>query len=640
MFTAVGCTGEEETEPEGPSYLPEAICTPGTRWQPGVISFTEATADWQLDALGVEGVRLNAVDFDGDGWTDLLVRHSGTAADDFGSEGARVTWLLRNTGEGTFEDVTQTSGFKMTRTEADPNLGRPGEVVAFADVDNDGDLDAYTGLAEPSPNTQSETSEIMLNQGDGTFVLGPADSALRRDSGDVPAGASFVDVDRNGLVDLWVSQNSISYAPQQDMLYAGDGTGRFTDVTAALGLTSEPWNLIATLNEGLAHTNAWSALACDLNGDGNPELLAGSYGRAPNHLWQGTGPENGSLFVNRSVASGYAYDHRTDWSDNESARCHCQLHPTDEDCAGVPPPEYIQCNSDDDAFRWNHQSDRQPYRLGGNSGCSVCADIDNDGSMDLLTTELRHWDVGESSDMSELLFNDGAHDVVFQRPGREATGLVRDHLVDVGWNEGDMTGAAEFDFDNDSWPDLYIGSSDYPLVRGLLYHQEAPGQFVEVPYVEGIDHQRSHGIAVADFDRDGDVDVVVGYSAFRCDEFCYPSKVPRMFENIAGQGGNWVQLALEGGQGTNRAAIGARVQVTNEQGVTQTREIGGGHGHYGAQHDLTLHFGLGASCSATVTVRWPDAALSEQTFEVVSGYRFRVVQGSLPEVVDVEPAEP
>ena len=60
--------------------------------------------------------------------------------------------------------------------------------------------------------------------------------------------------------------------------------------------------------------------------------------------------------------------------------------------------------------------------------------------------------------------------------------------------------------------------------------------------------------------------------------------------------------------------------------------MGGGHGHYGAQHDLTLHFGLGTSCRAQVVVRWPDAAFSEQSFELVSGYRFVVEQGQEPAV--------
>ena len=64
--------------------------------------------------------------------------------------------------------------------------------------------------------------------------------------------------------------------------------------------------------------------------------------------------------------------------------------------------------------------------------------------------------------------------------------------------------------------------------------------------------------------------------------------------------------------------------------MKQTQEVGGGHGHYGIQHDTTLHFGLGAACSATVTVRWPDRTLTTQTFTLESGLRYRLLQGESP----------
>jgi hypothetical protein len=437
-----------------------------------------------------------------------------------------------------------------------------------------------------------------------------------------------VDVDRNGLVDLFVAHGG---DPLQDMLLGGDGLGNFWDVTAVAGLTTQGWLDPAVIDAAQAHSRAWSSAACDLNGDGNPELMAASYGRAPNHLWLGVGQAPMVTFQNHSIASGYAFDDRTDWSDNESARCYCMLTPNAEGCAGVPEPEYIQCNSTADAFRWNHDTDRSLYRLGGNSGTTVCGDVDNDGDMDLLTTEIVHWDVGSSSDPSELLLNDGA--ATFSRPGNDVTGLTRTHDI-ISWNDGDIT-AAIFDFDNDGWQDVYIGSTDYPGARGLLYHQWGPGQFAPVPLEDGIDHTRSHGIAVADFDRDGDLDVVVGHSRARCEDDCYPTPQVRMFENVSAQG-NWVQLTLEGGPYTNRSAIGARVTVTTPDGVSRTQEVGGGHGHYGIQHDLTLHFGLGANCEADVTVRWPDAELSSQTVKVVSGYRFALTQGEDPVVAGTE----
>lgn len=648
----VGCSDASDTGPTGaggggagggPGVEP--ICVDGgTRWASGTVAFQETTAAWAL--IGVEGTRLNAVDFDGDGYPDLVVRRGPSQPDDFSPAPAccadqscggeetcpvRQTWLLRNTGQGTFEDVTESSGIVAPRAGGDPAEGRPGSVYAFADVDNDGDLDAYVGRVPDQSVTSAETSEILLNDGDGTFSLGPADTGPRVVTFDHPAGAVFVDYDRNGLVDLFIPQNTFNQSPLQDRLFWGEGTGMFVDVTEGVGMATKAWSAVSDLNAGLAHTVAWGGVACDLNGDGFAELMASSYGRSPNHLWQARGPLGSVGFDNRSVASGYAFDHRVDWSDNESARCHCLLNPGDDDCDGVPAPMLIQCNQQSDAFRWNHASDREPYRLGGNTGATLCADLDNDGHMDLLTTEIVHWDVGSSSDPSEILFNTGEAEVAFERPGNEVTGLTREHAM-VDWNDGDITGAI-FDFDNDGWLDVYIGSTDYPGAKGLLYRQVGPRSFVAVPGAEGIDHNRSHGAAVADFDRDGDLDLVVGHSRARCSgaSDCYPTMQVRLFENVM-PSGNWFQIRLEGAPGTNRSAIGARVTVKSEGGVTQTQEVGGGFGHYGAQQDLVLHFGLAESCRAEVTVRWPNAELTEETFELVSGYRFFVRQGEEPVV--------
>lgn len=590
--------------PGDPSECPASAPYDGT-----ADAFRDASSDWGLDALELGGVRLSAVDFDGDGWADLAVRRTDDAM-----------WLLRNTGEGTFEDVTEASGILATRPGGDGLRG--GTNWVWADVDNDGDLDVFTGL--PQAQAGAEASELMLNQGDGTFAIGSPGGALRQPF-QVYASV-FTDVDRDGSVDLFLGAYARDGRPEQDQLFMGLGDGQFRDRTESWGLTTEPW-ATAALNEGRAHSNAWAVEACDLDGDGNPELLASSYGRAPNHLWHHNGADG---FVNRSVESGYAFDHRTDWSDNESARCWCQLHPEAEDCDGVPPTR-IPCTRDADAFRWNHSTDREPYRLGGNSGQTTCADLDGDGALDLVTSEIVHWDVGSSADPSEILVNEGTA-LRFARPGNDVTGLVREHDGDT-WDDGDITNGV-FDFDNDGRLDVYIGATDYPGTRGLLYHNEGELSFTEVPPRRGIRNNRSHGLVTADFDRDGDLDVVVGHSTARCGgaDDCYDQIHPRLFENL-GTSRSFVQLHLIGGEGTNRAAVGARVEVRAD-GRLQVQEVDGGGGQFGNQSDLVVHFGLGGSCEAEVTVRWPDAALTTDTFTVAAGRRYQVVQGQAPTVVE------
>lgn len=616
----------------GAPTLPDPVCNEGATsyWEPGAPAFREATSEWGLDALGVAGVRLSVVDFDGDGWTDLEVRRGGLGIDDFGDPSSRRTWLLRNRGDGTFEDATESSGILARRNGEG---GRPVTLFAWGDVDNDGDVDAYSGLATADWDAVGqELSEILLNDGEGHFELGSPDNPVRvPDDVDSPASASFIDVDRDGNLDLWIPRADFTLGRltlAQDGLWRGDGGGRFENVTEAFGLTTIDFSNATheNLNNGLVHNRSWAGAACDLNGDGTPELLSASYGRMPNHLWQGVVEGDQVRFENRSVASGYAYDAERGWDDNEFARCFCASNRSAEGCADLASPR-VMCRPN-----WNHENDRQPWRLGGNSGATICGDIDNDGDIDLLTTELRHWWAGSGSDGSELLLNDGSDEPVFERPGDAAMGMNIEHPP-ANWDEGHIT-AALFDFDNDGRLDVYIGATDYGGNRGLLYQQLADGLgFREVDPSEGIDHNRSHGIVVADFDHDGDLDVVVGHSRARCDAAlpnnCYPTAQVRFFENLAGDDGNFIALSLEGSGGSNRSAIGARVRVTAD-GLTQTQELTGGHGHFGSQSDRVLHFGLGGSCTAEVEIRWPDAELTTERFTLPAGHRIRIVQGQEP----------
>lgn len=610
-----------------PDVQPDATLEPRciddpTTWSAGTPLFRERADAAGFLAINAEASHVSAVDWNGDGYADLALRRDDTLGvtwDDWES-GARSFWLLENQGDGTFVDRTQES--RITASRTDPTVGRPAELTIFGDVDNDGDLDAFT--AYRNAGDLGEGAELMLNDGEGGFQFSAPEQAFRKANLPSPAyGAVFVDHNLDGLLDLWVAYNVNFGFPLSDALYEQDADGMFADRSSLYGIADE--RSLDALNGGRGPTAGWGATACDLNGDGRLELLSTSYGRLPNHLWLAGVTDGVPTYENVSVESGYAYDDRMDWSDDESARCWCTLHPDDEGCAGVPPPDVIPCMEDSDAFRWDHSTSREPYQLGGHTASTICADIDGDADLDLLSTELRHWDVGSSSDPTEILLNDGGARPVFSRPGREAMGLERVPEVEL-WDEGDLD-AAVFDFDNDGLLDIWINSSEYPGTRAHLYRQVAAGSFEKVSLEDGVDLLRAKGIGVADFDRDGDLDVVAGRSPVRCDmEPECEGFHARYYENIAGNANNWVQLRLEGGDGTNRAAIGARVTVDNGV-VSQVQEVGGGHGRLGIQHDLVLHFGLGAACEATVTVRWPDSSLTEQTVTLAAGYRWHLAQG-------------
>ena len=116
----------------------------------------------------------------------------------------------------------------------------------------------------------------------------------------------------------------------------------------------------------------------------------------------------------------------------------------------------------------------------------------------------------------------------------------------------------------------------------------------------------SHGVAAADFDNDGSVEILVNNSHHR----------PSLLKNY-GDHGSWIIVSLVGTK-SNRDAIGAKV-IVRTAGHQQTQEVRSGGG-YISQSDFRLHFGLGSATKAdTVEIRWPSGLV--QRLENVAGNR-------------------
>jgi hypothetical protein len=165
----------------------------------------------------------------------------------------------------------------------------------------------------------------------------------------------------------------------------------------------------------------------------------------------------------------------------------------------------------------------------------------------------------------------------------------------TGWH-------AEFDdVDNDGLADLFIAKGNVDQMPGMatrdpnnLLMQQPDGTFKETAFEAGIATvDRSRGAALADFDQDGRLDLIVSNR-----------RAPlEIYRNVTADTGHWLRVVLDQ-SGGNRDAIGAVVRLETAGGPqSQQKTIGGGHA--GGQA-LPLHFGLGAAQAVTLVVTWPD----------------------------------
>ncbi len=218
-------------------------------------------------------------------------------------------------------------------------------------------------------------------------------------------------------------------------------------------------------------------------------------------------------------------------------------------------------------------------------------DYDGDGWLDIIKTNF--------SDDTAVLYRNN-HDGTFSDATVEA-GLSKNTQF-LGW------GTLFVDVDDDGWPDLFMTNGHvYPELDGkglnstfrerkLLYWNERNGKFRDISLQSGpgiTTPLNGHGLAAADFDNDGAVELLVNNSHDR----------PSLLKNY-GDHGNWVLLSLTGTK-SNRDAIGARVTLW-VAGHQQSQEVRSGGG-YISQSDFRLHFGLGqASKIDVVEIRWPS----------------------------------
>lgn len=500
------------------------------------------------------------------------------------------------------------------------------DYVYFADVNNDGHVDALHGIRSDWEQDNEGTGWTTVEQCDhgyrNSIYLGDGTGHFQKQtpvtgSYDDPElfGPTFAlaiaDYDNDGCLDLFDGQNYRRYADLygcgQDQLWIGNGTGVFRNATSEAGLetSSEP-----RLPNSSRPT--YGATHGDINNDGFQDILQLAYGRQWNMHWR-----NGGDGTFQNVAA--------------------EDHLDGDDCRhGRYPVWWIDYAERSERRPWRPEL---PFRSNGNTMDAAVADYDNDGDLDVFLGEIKHEWAGPSSDLSSLLINRGAEgQFIFDRVSVSGFLPLREFYTNDlrKINFGDLH-TAWLDFDNDGWLDLLIASGDYEDGQFLRLYRQLPDQrFVEATEYAGFRWEGCGGLSIGDYDRDGDIDILVGRSFARMSDEHRQRHLPGA-ERVAGlfqnrlcdnNGNHWLNLRLvgRGEGGSNRFGIGARAWVTTEDGITQMREIRCGSGLSGHQDPPEMHFGLGKHQSIKrLVIRWPNKTLTEQVYNDVRADQMMVV---------------
>jgi tetratricopeptide (TPR) repeat protein len=504
-----------------------------------------------------------------------LYYHLGVLYEHQGLQDKAVKAYLRSVEAG---DEIQEASLSLERLMAPSGLSRENlhsffaeqeGVIPFTDVTERAGLGSVKGLRVAWGDYNGDGFEDLLvggrrlfrNNRDGTFTEVTKMAGLNRTSGAV--GGVWADFNNDGHLDFYMMTRGNRF---HGRFWKNNGDGTFSDITAAAVI--EP-------DEHPTEGAAWG----DYNGDGWPDLYLADYELptskaihlgigTPDILWRNNGD---GTFTNATREAGVVSlepmnGRGVNWGDyNNDGLLDIFVSNYRLD------PNFLWRNNGDGTFTNVAQTQgvegiEKEGHYGHTMG-SEWGDYNNDGNLDLFSSNLAHPRYIGISDKSMLLENSGPPRYRFSDRRREAGIRYMETHAEPSFA----------DYDNDGDLDLFIAAV-YPQGKTTLYRNDGHGKFVDITWLAGVRVSNSWTSAFADFDRDGDLDLVVGS----------PDGI-RLFSNN-GSSNHWLQVTVVGDR-CNRDGIGSRVKVISSKGI-QIREVEGGKGT-GSQPSLPVEFGFG-----------------------------------------------
>ena len=508
-------------------------------------------------------------DIDNDGLSDIFF--TGNQSDNK---------LYINKGGFKFEDITTSAGV------ASPDSWCTG--AAMIDINQDGLIDIYV-CRSYYDDPQKRENQLFINNGDLTFSEQAKEYGLNDNSYSITA--SFFDYDKNGLLDLFVGNHPkdrfVSYAehyanwskPQMassNHLYKNIGNDKFLNVTESAGLLSYGWTL--------------GVIAVDLDQNDWPDLYVSVDHTEPDRLYlnnqNGTFTEVSNTSLKHMSQSSMGVDAgdidndglldvvTVEMQASDNFRAKTQMQSMDVNrfwdfVASGYHYQYmrnmLQVNNGNGTFREIGQLskiDKTDW-----SWACLFMDMDNDGWQDLYVSNGYYKDYSDQD--YRITFNEEMTEADIAGNTNEVRRLVSSHSKDATTTR----------------------------LKNYMFKNNGDYSFKDESFNSGLDFEGySNGAAYADFDNDGDLDLVVNNI----------DSEASLYSNNASElsnANNWLRIKFK--RSKNGHAIGSKVRLETKSG-TQFREYTLTRG-YQSTVEHALHFGLGNDDHVEkLIVTWPD----------------------------------